>query len=117
MGRRSASWAGLLDGSSSTTTNIVMAALIGRAKKRSTRPQIFCSSPKKSKKKRSTRPQMFCFSPKLSVKQWHSEKFQKGAIIFTFFFIVVSFGSTTLKLIEKQERLVGGPGACSPGKI
>ena len=58
-----------LHGSSSTfpTTTIVKVAVIGRAKKRSTRPQ------------------MSCFLPKISVKQWRSEKFQKGAIISTIF--------------------------------
>ena len=39
-----------------------------------------------------------------------------GGIISTFFSSVF-FGRTNLKLIEKQERLLRGPGACSPGKI
>ena len=53
VGRRSPSRARLLDGSSSisSTTTIVKAALIGSAKKSSTRPQ------------------MSCFPPKISVKQ------------------------------------------------
>ena len=36
---------------------------------------------------------------------------RRGSIISTF------FGKTNLKVIEKQERLLGGQGACSPGQI
>ena len=93
MGRRSPSRAGILDGSSSisSTTTIVRVAQTGRAKKRSTRPQ------------------MSYFLPKISVKQWRSEKFQKGGHNFHTFLIVFLFGRTSLKLIEKQERFQGGP--------
>ena len=38
------------------------------------------------------------------------------AIISTLF-ARVFFGKTNLKLIEKQESLKGGPGACTLGKI
>ena len=88
MGRRSPSRAGLLDGSSSisSTNTIVRVAVIGRTKKRFTRPQ------------------MSCFLPKISVKQWRSEKFQKGGHNFHNFLIVFLFSRTTLKLIEKRER-------------
>ena len=105
MGRRSPSRAGILDGSSSisSTTTIVRVAQTGRAKKRSTRPQ------------------MSYFLPKISVKQWRSEKFQKGGHNFHTFLIVFLFGRTSLKLIEKQERFQGGPeqgrksrGGCIP---
>ena len=59
VGKQNPSRARLLDGSSSisSTTTIVKAALIGSAKKRSTRPQ------------------MSCFPPKISVKQRDSKKF------------------------------------------
>ena len=59
VGRRSPSRARLLGGSSSisSTTPIVKAALI------------------RSAKKRSTRPQMFCFPPKISVKQQDGKNF------------------------------------------
>ena len=75
-GRRSPFPAGLLDGSSSisSTTTVVKAALIGKAKKS---PHILrCPVPhQKRAKKRSTRPQMSCFVPKISVEQWRSENF------------------------------------------
>ena len=88
VGRRSPFRAGLLDASSSisSTTAIVRIAVIGRAKKRSTRPQ------------------MSCFLSKISVKQWRSEIFQKEGHNFYNFLIVFLFGRTTLKLIEKRER-------------
>ena len=49
-------------------------------------------------------PQMSCFLPKISVKQWRSKKLQKGGHNFHILLIVFSF-RTTLKLIEKEERL------------
>ena len=39
----------------------------------------------KAKKKGLHTPQMSCFPSKISVKQWRSEKLQRGAIIFTYF--------------------------------
>ena len=42
-----------------------------------------------------------------------ARNFKKGwSIISTFL-----FGRTNLKLIEKQEKLCGGTGACSPEKF
>ena len=40
-----------------------------------------------------------------------------GSIISTYFSSVFFFGGTNLNLIEKQEKLSEGPGACSPGKF
>ena len=37
--------------------------------------------------------------------------------IISTFFQVFFFNRTNLKLIKKQEKLSGGPGACSPGKF
>ena len=106
MGRRNSSRAGLLNESSSISSTIttVKVAVIGRAKKRSARPQMSCSSPKMSKK-RSTRPLMSCFLPKISLKQWRYENFQKGSHNSHIFLIVFLFGRTIVKLIGKQERI------------
>ena len=50
--------------------------------------------------------------------QRRSEKFQiEERHNFCIFSHVFFFGKTNLKLIEKQERLYGGPGECSPGKF
>ena len=59
----------------------------------------------KQKKKGLHTPLMSCFPPKISVKQWRSEKLQKGGHNFHIFLIVFLFSRTTLKLIKKQERL------------
>ena len=90
VGRRSASWAGLLEGSSSifSTTTIVRVTVIGR-----------------EKKKVYTLLRCPVFLPKISVKQWGREKLQKGGHNFHIFLIVFLFSRTTLKLIEKQEKL------------
>ena len=50
--------------------------------------------------------------------QWRSERFKrggKGGIISIFSSVFLC--RTYLKLIEKQEKLYGGPGACSPVKF
>ena len=90
MARRSPSRAGLLDGSSSifSTTTIIRVAVVGR-----------------EKKKVYTLLRCPVFLSKISVKQWRREKLQKGGHNFHIFLIVFLFSRTTLKLIEKQEKL------------
>ena len=115
-GRRSPSRDGLLDESSSIslTTTIVRAALIGKAKKkRSTRPQMPCSSPKKSKK-RSTHPQMSCFPPKISVKQWRSKKFWKGCHYFHNFFNCPFIRQKYFEADWEARKALGGSGGHAP---
>ena len=51
-------------------------------------------------------------------RQWRSEKLQNGGgHNFHFFQASFFFNRTILKLIKKQEKLSGGPGACSPRKF
>ena len=59
----------------------------------------------KAKKKDLLTPHMSGFLPKISVKQRRSKKLQKGSHNFHIFLMVSLFSRTTLKLIEKQERL------------
>ena len=50
--------------------------------------------------------------------QWRSEKLKGGpSHNFHTFCKSIFFGKTNLKLIEKQESLKGGPGACSLGNF
>ena len=42
--------------------------------------------------------------------------FKRGGDNFNIFFKCIFFGRTNVKLIVKQERFYGGPGACSTGK-
>ena len=102
MGRQSPSRAVLLERSSSTflTTTIVRVAVIER-----------------KKKKVCTLLRCPVFLPKISVKQWRREKLQKGGHNFHIFLIVFLFSRTTLKLIEKQEKLYGGRGHALPEKF
>ena len=42
---------------------------------------------------------------------------KRGEDIISTFFQRLFFNRTNLKLIKKQEKLLGGPGACSPRKF
>ena len=88
MGRRSSSWAGLLDGSSSIspTTTIVRVALIGRGKKNYASSDVLFSTENISQ-----------------AVAWREISKGGGGIIH--FLTIFLFSRTTLKLIEKQERL------------
>ena len=53
--------------------------------------------------------------PSFKLTQWRSVKFLKGEdIISTFFPAQIFFGRTNLKLIEKQERVLGVGGHAPP---
>ena len=46
-----------------------------------------------------------------------ARNFKRGSHNFDTFYKSIFFGKTNLKLIEKQESIKGGPGACSLGKF